>query len=41
MAITLSLDTGATLYKLQKSIAYALFFVLALAQLSIHQVVLI
>lgn len=28
---TLSLDTGATLYKLQKSIAYALFFVLALA----------
>lgn len=27
----LSLDTGATLYKLQKSIAYALFFVLALA----------
>lgn len=28
---SLSLDTGATLYKLQKSIAYALFFVLALA----------
>jgi putative inorganic carbon (HCO3(-)) transporter len=27
---SLSLDTGATLYKLQKSIAYALFFVLAL-----------
>jgi hypothetical protein len=28
---SLSLDTGATLYKLQKSIAYALFFVLAFA----------
>ena len=28
---SLSLDTGATLYKLQKSIAYALFFILCLA----------
>ena len=28
---SLSLDSGATLYKLQKSIAYALFFTLALA----------
>lgn len=28
---SLSLDTGATLYKLQKSIAYALFFTLTLA----------
>lgn len=28
---SISLDTGATLYKLQKSIAYALFFVLSLA----------
>ena len=28
---SLSLDTGATLYKLQKSIAYCLFFILSLA----------
>jgi hypothetical protein len=28
---SISVDTGATLYKLQKSIAYALFFVLSLS----------